>query len=317
MPRHACDEPVVPAIKQVADLAAYLVPARLCSRSPSSRQNPHMLKWFRFFSGWPLWALHAMGWLGGWLAWVLSPSYRRRFLDNVRQAGWRGRQVLGAVGQAGCMSAELPRLWLGRPVPVQWAEDRAAADAYAAGQGVLFLTPHMGCFEITAQALAKRFGAEHGPLTVLYRPARHAGLGEVMALARNRPGLEAVPTTLAGVRQMIKALRSGRAVGLLPDQVPPQGMGQWAPFFGKPAYTMTLAARLALQTGARVVLIWGERLSWGRGFRLHTENLGHALSPDLEVAVVQINQAMERLVASCPQQYLWGYARYKSPRQEP
>ncbi len=276
-----------------------------------------MLKWFRFFSGWPLWALHAMGWLGGWLAWVLSPSYRRRFLDNVRQAGWRGRQVLGAVGQAGCMSAELPRLWLGRPVPVQWAEDQAAADAYAAGQGVLFLTPHMGCFEITAQALAKRFGAEHGPLTVLYRPARHAGLGEVMALARNRPGLEAVPTTLAGVRQMIKALRSGRAVGLLPDQVPPQGMGQWAPFFGKPAYTMTLAARLALQTGARVVLIWGERLSWGRGFRLHTENLGHALSPDLEVAVVQINQAMERLVASCPQQYLWGYARYKSPRQEP
>ena len=137
-----------------------------------------------------------------------------------------------------------------------------------------------------------------------------------MALARNRPGLEAVPTTLAGVRQMIKALRVGHAVGLLPDQVPPEGMGQWAPFFGKPAYTMTLAARLALQTGARVVLIWGERLSFGRGFRLHTHTLGHDLSPDLEVAVVQINQAMERLVSVCPQQYLWGYARYKSPRQD-
>ena len=275
-----------------------------------------MLKWFRFFSIWPLWALHLMGWLGGWLAWALSPTYRRRFLDNAHQAGLRWWDVLGAVGQAGCMSAELPRLWLGRPAPVQWAEDQAAADAYAAGQGVLFLTPHMGCFEITAQALASRFGAVHGPLTVLYRPARHAALGEVMALARNRPGLEAVPTTLAGVRQMIKALRAGHAVGLLPDQVPPEGMGQWAPFFGKPAYTMTLAARLALQTGARVVLIWGERLSLGRGFRLHTQTLGHDLSPDLEVAVVQINQAMERLVSVCPQQYLWGYARYKSPRQD-
>jgi KDO2-lipid IV(A) lauroyltransferase len=275
-----------------------------------------MLRWFRFFSLWPLWALHAMGWLGGWLAWALSPTYRRRFLDNVRQAGLGWRTVLGAVGQAGCMSAELPRLWLGRPGPVQWAEDRAAAQAYAAGKGVLFLTPHMGCFEITAQALASRFGSEHGPLTVLYRPSRHAGLGSVMDVARNRPGLEAVPTTLAGVRQLIKALRSGHAVGLLPDQVPPEGMGQWAPFFGKPAYTMTLAARLAAQTGAQVVLIWGERLSWGRGFRLHTQTLGHDLSADLDVAVVQINQAMEQLILTCPQQYLWGYARYKSPRQD-
>ena len=275
-----------------------------------------MLRWFRFFSVWPLWALHAMGWLGGWLAWALSPTYRRRFLDNIQQAGLGWRTVLGAMGQAGCMSAELPRLWLGRPAPVQWAEDQAAAQAYAAGKGVLFLTPHMGCFEITAQALASRFGGDHGPLTVLYRPSRHAGLGAVMDVARNRPGLEAVPTTLAGVRQLIKALRSGHAVGLLPDQVPPDGMGQWAPFFGKPAYTMTLAARLAAQTGAQVVLIWGERLSWGRGFRLHTQTLGHDLSADLDVAVVQINQAMEQLILTCPQQYLWGYARYKSPRQD-
>jgi KDO2-lipid IV(A) lauroyltransferase len=275
-----------------------------------------MLRWFRFFSHWPLWVLHALGWLAGWVAWLTSGGYRRRFLDNARLAGLGWRAVWGAVGHAGQMSAELPRLWLGRPAPVQWAKDQAAAEAYAAGKGVLFLTPHMGCFEITAQALASRFGGEHGPLTVLYRPSRHAGLGRVMDVARNRPGLEAVPTTLSGVRQLIKALRSGHAVGLLPDQVPPEGMGQWAPFFGKPAYTMTLAARLAAQTGAQVVLIWGERLSWGRGFRLHTQTLGHDLSNDLDVAVVQINQAMERLILTCPEQYLWGYARYKSPRQD-
>ena len=269
---------------------------------------------FRFLRLWPLWALHALGHVGGWLAWLLSPVYRRRFMDNARQAGLGFAQVAPAIGHAGAMSAELPRLWFGAPVPVQWADDRAAVQAYASGQGVLFLTPHLGCFEITAQALAERFGAEHGDLTVLYRPAREPGLAQVMENARNRPGLEAVPTTLAGVRQMIKALRAGRAVGLLPDQVPPEGMGQWAPFFGKPAYTMTLAARLAAQTGARVVLIWGERLPWGQGYRLHTGTLGHELSQDLEVAVVQINQAMERLVLQRPGQYLWGYARYKGPR---
>jgi len=269
---------------------------------------------FRFFSHWPLWALHAIGHVAGWLAWLLSPVYRRRFMDNARQAGFGFRQVAPAIGHAGAMSLELPRLWLGAPVPVQWADDHAVVEAYGHGQGVLFLTPHLGCFEVTAQALASRFGQAHGPLTVLYRPARQAGLAQVMESARNRPGLEAVPTTLAGVRQMIKALRAGRAVGLLPDQVPPEGMGQWAPFFGKPAYTMTLAARLAAQTGARVVLIWGERLPWGRGYRLHTGTLGHELSADLEVAVVQINQAMERLVREQPGQYLWGYARYKGPR---
>lgn len=274
-----------------------------------------MLSWFRFFSRWPLWALHALGSVGGWLAWCFSGHYRRRFLDNARRAGLGWGAVWQAVGQAGRMSAELPRLWLGSTPPVVWADDRAAVEAYASGQGVLFLTPHMGCFEITAQALALRFSAQHGPLTVLYRPARHAGLGEVMTLARQRTGLEAVPTTLAGVRSMIKALRSGRAVGLLPDQVPPEGMGQWAPFFGQSAYTMTLAARLALQTGARVVLIWGERLPWARGYRLHTQALGHALSDDLDTAVVQINQAMEALILQCPSQYIWGYARYKNPRQ--
>ena len=270
--------------------------------------------WFRFFSGWPLWALHALGHAVGWLAWLLSPTYRRRFIQNARQAGLGWPQVWPAIGHAGAMSTELPRLWFGRPVPVQWADDRAAVQAYAGGQGVIFLTPHLGCFEVTAQALAERFSAQHGPLTVLYRPARRQGLAEVMLSARNRPGLEAVPTTLAGVRQMIKALRAGRAVGLLPDQVPPDGMGVWAPFFGKPAYTMTLAARLAAQTGAQPVLIWGERLPWGQGYRLHTSALGHDLSPDLEVAVVQINQAMEGLVAQRPGQYLWGYARYKQPR---
>ena len=272
--------------------------------------------WFRFFSHWPLWALHLLGHAAGWLAWLLSPTYRRRFLDNAHQAGLDWVRVAPAIGHAGAMSLELPRLWFGSPAPVVWADDQAAVQAYTAGQGVLFLTPHLGCFEITAQALAERFSAQHGPLTVLYRPARRADLGEVMASARNRPGLEAVPTNLAGVRQMIKALRAGRAVGLLPDQVPPEGMGQWAPFFGKPAYTMTLAARLALQTGARVVVIWGERLPWGQGYRLHTSSLGHELSPDLDVAVVQINQAMERLISRQPGQYLWGYARYKQPRSE-
>ena len=277
-----------------------------------------MIFWFRFFSHWPLWALHAIGQTVGWLAWLFSPTYRQRFSANVKTAGLNFSQVRGAIGQAGSMSTELPRLWMGKSPAVVWTEGSLACveTAYAAGKGVLFLTPHLGCFEVTAQALTASFSAKFGPLTVLYRPSRKEGLGQVMEATRARPGLETAPTTLAGVRQMIKALRAGKAVGLLPDQVPPEGMGQWTPFFGKPAYTMTLAARLALQTGAKLMVIWGERLPWGQGYRIHASELNTPEAADVDVLVLQINQAMERLILSRPDQYLWGYARYKQPRLE-
>lgn len=269
---------------------------------------------FRLFSVLPLWGLHILGAGMGWLAFLASPTYRRRFVAHAALAGYRFGQVRAAVSHAGRMVAELPRLWLGATPLCRLVGEDCVNAAYAAGRGIVFLTPHLGCFELSAQAAARRWSAEHGPITVLYRPARQPWLAKVMETARNRPGMQAVPTTLAGVRQMIKALRRGEAVGLLPDQVPPEGQGHWAPFFGRNAYTMTLAARLAQQTGAAVVLVRCERLSWGRGFVVYFEPLSSPLDAALETAVIQINQAMEQTIRHCPQQYLWGYGRYKQPR---
>lgn len=271
---------------------------------------------FRFFSVFPLWLLHIIGCVLGWVAFAASGVYRQRFLANAALAGYSFAQVRAAVGHAGRMVAELPRLWLGAPVPVRIEGEPCVEQAWAAGRGVIFLTPHLGCFEMSAQAVAMRWSAQQGPITVLYRPARQAWLAKVMETARNRPGMQAVPTTLAGVRQMIKALRRGEAVGLLPDQVPPEGLGVWSPVFGKPAYTMTLAARLALQTGATVLLVRCEREPVGRGFVMYAEPLPQPLDADLETAVRQVNEAMEHVIRQCPGQYLWGYGRYKQPRAE-
>ena len=270
---------------------------------------------FKSLSTLPLWLLHAAGWSLGWLVFALSGVYRRRFLANARQAGMVWRQWRGSVGESGKLVAELPRLWLGRPVPVQWMGAQHVEDALALGRGVLFLTPHLGCFEITAQAYAQRYGQVQ-PMTVLFRPSRQPWLREVMRTARTRPGLDTAPTTLSGVKQMIKALKKGQSLGLLPDQVPPLGMGRWATFFGRDAYTMTLAVRLAQQTGATVLMAWGERLPWGRGYRVHVQPLPAVLPKDSAQAVQLINAALESLIRDCPQQYLWGYARYKQPRQE-
>ncbi len=268
---------------------------------------------FKLLSAGPLWLMHGLGVAFGWLVFLVSGVYRARFLANARQAGMGWRQWLGAVGQSGKLVAELPRLWLGASVPVQWEGEQHVAAALAAGRGVIFLTPHLGCFEITAQAYALRYGSMQ-PMTVLYRPARQAWLREVVATARVRPGLQTAPTTLAGVKQMVKALRSGQSLGLLPDQVPPAGLGVWAAFFGREAYTMTLSVRLAQQTGATVLMAWGERLPWGQGFRVHVQPLPMTLPADTAQAAGVINQAMESLIRNCPQQYLWGYARYKQPR---
>lgn len=281
-----------------------------------------MLFLFKFLGRWPLPLLHLVGVLGGWFAWALLPGYRRRWAEHTALAGLKGWRRWASVGEAGKQVAELPRLWFGAPVPVGWEGAAHIEAALHHGQGMLFLTPHLGCFEITAQAYAARFGTgleRPSRMTVLFRPPRKTWAAEVLATARERPGLATAPATLAGVRQLVQALRQGEAVGLLPDQVPPEGLGVWAPFFGRPAYTMTLSVRFARTPKTTVLLAWGERLAWGRGYVVHvrpwSEVMDEPLADDAAQAAAQINQAMECLVQQRPEQYLWGYARYKLPRK--
>ncbi|CAM8668514.1 HtrB Lauroyl/myristoyl acyltransferase [Comamonadaceae bacterium] len=270
---------------------------------------------FQFLSRWPLWLLHRLGSGCGWLVYALSPDYRNRLHDHARQAGIPELDQREAVAAAGQMVMELPRLWLGDPVPVEWDGAGHIEQALAEQRGIIFLTPHLGSFEVTAQAYASRFGASGAAMTVLYRPARQVWLRRIIEASRARPGLQTAPANLAGVKQLIKALRSGQCVGLLPDQVPPDGQGAWVPFFGRDAYTMTLAARLAQQTGARLVLAWGERLRGGEGYKVCVRPYDDSLSRDLTEATAQINAAMEQVIRELPSQYLWGYARYKQPRR--
>ncbi len=275
-----------------------------------------MALWMRWLSGLPLLWVQRIGWTLGWLTWWLSPRYRLQFKQHSQQAGYNEPQVRAAIGAAGCQALEAFRVWFGGDMPVQWQGKEHIETAFAAGKGILFLTPHLGCFEITAPTQALTFGPGHGPMTILYRPARQVWLKALLLNARDKPYLKAVPTNMEGVRQMLKALRRGEAVGLLPDQVPPEGMGIWSSMWGHPAYTMTLGARLAMQTGACIILAWGERLPNAKGYCIHVEPMQEVLAGDVDAVVLQINHAMEQLIRQCPEQYLWGYARFKQPRHE-
>ncbi|MGE5651063.1 lysophospholipid acyltransferase family protein [Noviherbaspirillum sp. UKPF54] len=266
---------------------------------------------FRLLSVLPLPMLHAIGSLLGWLVYLASPSYRHRLKDNILRAGFPGA-LHQAIAEAGKNILELPFIWCASPQRVlgsakieNWEIVQAALDAK---RGIVFLTPHLGCFEITAQYVATKT-----PLTVMYRPPRKQALKPLIEGARARGDLRLAPATLAGVRTLLKTLRSGGPIGVLPDQVPQNGEGVWADFFGKPAYTMTLPAKMQQMSGAPIILVYAERLPFGRGYLIRFVPFDEPLGDTPQQQARAINAAMERLIARCPAQYFWSYNRYKTP----
>ena len=276
----------------------------------------------------PLLLFHALGIVLGHVVYACSARYRRIFLANLQQAGFNQPALRRqAIAEAGKAVMELIPVWF-RPQPavatlVQDVSLMAlVARERARGKGVIFITPHMGCFEVAAQWYAQR----HGPLTVLYSPPRRGLFSRLVNVGRAKPQLHLATPDLRGVRAMLAALKRKEAIAILPDQVPARGEGQWAPFFGRAAWTMVLAQRLARAGDASLILVWAERLSWGRGYRCHgmawpePNQAGPAkgTQPDAEqatqlAAACDLNRALETIIRVCPQQYLWGYNRYKVP----
>ena len=253
----------------------------------------------------PLGALRGLGAVLGLAALAASGSYRRKLRCNLRQAGYQDLSVcLAAAVEAGRTLGELAWVWC-RPVAVVAA--RVSCDALeiieqaeGRGRGIVFVTPHLGGFEVTA-----RFYAARAPIVVMFKPPRQAWLRPLVELSRSAEQLRAVPAAGTGVRAMLRTLRAGGAVGLLPDQVPSLGEGEWAPFFNAPAYSMTLPQGLVRATGASVVLAAGIRVRGG--WRLHLELVDGAADP------TALNARMETLIRRWPTQYLWGYNRYRQP----
>ena len=266
---------------------------------------------FKLLSYLPLPVLHGIGSGLGWLVYLSSPSYRRRLRENIALAGFSAHTG-SAIAEAGKSILELAFIWCAPQDKVlktakirNWKEVQTILNN---GKGVIFLTPHLGCFEIIAQAIAAQVS-----LTVLYSPPHKQALQPLIETARARANLLLAPANLGGVRTLLKALKKGSAIGLLPDQVPQNGEGVWADFFGKQAYTMTLSAKMHSMTGARIICAYAERLPWGKGYLIRFVPFTDDLKGAPEQQARAINKAMESLIAHCPSQYFWSYNRYKTP----
>ncbi len=273
---------------------------------------------FWLLSRLPLSVLHALGaFLGEWAA-KFPGRYGRRLRTHFLHAYPDADRVvlIEAARSAGRMALEIPYFWARKDPLVGLhhlldPHESHIQSLLEQGHGMIFLTPHLGCFEALAPLLSARYG-----LTVMFKPPHKIWLRRWIEKMRSRPGLHLAPAKASGIRMLVKALRHGEAVGILPDQTPPNGQGVWAPFFGKPAYTITLVQKLQRLSGAPIVLLFNERLPHGQGYRVHCRSLD-TLPEDATMAATILNQAIENLIAIAPTQYIWGYNRYKVPHGTP
>lgn len=263
----------------------------------------------------PLFVLQTVGTGLGWIAWLVPGPFKRLSNENFLNAfpDASPKMLRGAMLSVGQMFLEMPYWWVRRDdralnrtvAPAEW---HLFEQALEKGKGVILLSPHMGCFELLGPVYSSRHNS-----TVLFRPPRMAWLRDWIVNMRTRQKLKMAPANQTGVRSLVRTLLKGQTVGILPDQVPVLGEGVWAPFFGRPAYTMTLVQRLQSLTGAKIFVLGVERLGIAKGYRMHINLMDEPLSEDPVEAATQINSAMEAMIRLAPEQYLWGYNRYKQP----
>jgi KDO2-lipid IV(A) lauroyltransferase len=185
--------------------------------------------------------------------------------------------------------------------------------ARQAGNGVIIAAPHFGSWELCSLYLRNEFDG-----AVLYKPGRSAAFNNLLHEKRTRTGIEMVPANQGGLKAIFRHLKNGRAVGILPDQEPSFGDGEFAPMMGINTLTGVLIPRLVQKTGAKVVFVACERMQSGR-FRVHFMAAGDDIgSPDIHTSLAALNRGVEDCIAISPAQYLWCYKRFRNrPQGEP
>lgn len=267
----------------------------------------------------PLRALHRLGagfgrlvlWRRGRTAHNVAVNLRisRPELDEAAQA----RLLRAVMAEGGKSITEIFKVWGGGATAAlsMVREVRGAQlleQARTAGRGVIIAAPHLGCWELLNYWLCSRM-----PMTILYRPPRIAAVEQLLRKVRGKLAPEQVRAEGAGVRTLYKRLASGGTVGILPDQKPRAGDGEFAPFFGREALTMVLLPRLAARTGATVLFAFAERLPHGKGFRIHLLPAPSGMDDaDLASACAALNRGVEACVERAFTQYQWQYKRYSA-----
>jgi len=209
----------------------------------------------------------------------------------------------------GITLCEIPVVWRKGENSLKWIQSLSGSElveqAKDSTTGVIFISPHLGNWELMGY-----WAANQGPITSFYQPPRRFDLDNLLVDARKKTGATLAPTNARGLAQLIKALKKGEYVGILPDMEPDLSGGVFAPFFGVPALTMTLIHKLQQRTGALIILGFAKRVPGGFEVFLSTPEQGIG-SESVEEYTTALNCAVEKLVQLAPAQYQWEYKRFK------
>lgn len=261
--------------------------------------------------------VRSMAKTSGWLMWRANGRLRRVTERNLEicfpdfSAEQRTRLAQLSLRRLSSNIIDAGRTWLWRPERLLRQITRVSGedhlrDAIAAGDGTLVLLPHLGNWE-----LFNPYFSAYESVTAMYGHSKNAIFDDFIRQARQRSGTTMVHTGVSGVRALLKALKAGNIVLMLPDQVPQREFGKFAPFFGEPAFTMTLATNLLHRTGARAVCAYCKRLADGK-YEIVFRPVDAAIyDPDDVTALAALNKSVEKCVLECPEQYQWGYKRFK------
>jgi KDO2-lipid IV(A) lauroyltransferase len=281
---------------------------------------------FRLLSMLSLRGAQRLGRLLGGIAWMLGgrsvETTRRNLRACYPDLGSSEVETLGrnSLRETGATALEIPLMW-------EWPAERCLGlirqiegeellENYKAGtQGLLLLAPHLGNWELAGLFFASRY-----KMAALYSPPNQPGFEAYMKAVRSRSGSELVATDRRGIMRLFGILREGGVVGILPDQTPRREGGEFAPFFGIPAITMTLASKLVQKTGAKPLVTYAQRLPDAQGFRIVIREVGPGMaSKDMTESLTALNRAVENCIADAPAQYQWEYKRFRrtAPGQTP
>jgi KDO2-lipid IV(A) lauroyltransferase len=271
----------------------------------------------RLLSLLPLRLLHGLARPLAWVLWRLSSRLRNVSLANLAlcypalSPAEREEGAKQAMFHYACNALEVGVCWYGSRRRFDRLFEppagREAVDAALASErGVLFMGPHFGAWELAGLAVSDMTAV------TLYKPGRDASINRLLVERRERFGARLVPANRRGLKALMDALRNGGGAAVLPDQEPTEGEGRFAPFFGVPALTGVLVPRLVRRTGVEAFFVGCVRLPGGR-FRVHYIPAEPALyDDDMDSALAALNRGVEAVIALDPEQYLWGYKRFRA-----
>ncbi len=174
-------------------------------------------------------------------------------------------------------------------------------------KGTILVVPHLGSWEFLNAWINK-----HSASKIMYKPSKNKSVDRYILQARQMANAELVPTDESGVRALFKHLKTGGLTVILPDHLPKSSGGIYAEYFGQMTLCSTLVSKLANKTGCNVVGLSCIRQKDNSSFHVHCYPLSKdILSKDIDLSVHALNHDLEMMINTAPEQYLWGYKRFR------